>query len=268
MPAALKSLRQAGVEYAESETNASLSSTTAKDVSTDDGSLCLAGQMAYARDGYKEASTAAGVLEECVLASLNCPRGTDYDAYGTSCVSTERPPAEQATNDAFIVAAGRWADLDVLKNDKAVPACNYQFVPTGTFKLSGMTASIGQLVNVTFRLAPLGSKRAAADACVTSDAAAPLVGVGRYPNCPGTSSKAVSATSTKVGNSKPSAVVLPKLVNLARPACSEGQYSMVVRVPAIFRSEKCFNIGVQLADGTTRRAVVAISARKAAAALP
>uniref|UniRef100_A0A383VBW2 Uncharacterized protein n=1 Tax=Tetradesmus obliquus TaxID=3088 RepID=A0A383VBW2_TETOB len=27
-----------------------------------------------------------------------------------------------------------------------VPACNYQFVPTGTFKLSGMTASIAQLL--------------------------------------------------------------------------------------------------------------------------
>lgn len=40
---------------------------------------------------------------------------------------------------------------------------------------------------------------------------------------------------------------------------------MAVRVPSVFRSEKCFNIGVQMADGTTWRAVVAVAALKAAA---
>lgn len=72
--------------------------------------------------GYKAANTTARVLEKCVLANLVCPPGTDYDAYGTSCVSSQPPVVEQVTDDGFSVVAGRWAVLDVLKNDKAAAA--------------------------------------------------------------------------------------------------------------------------------------------------
>ncbi|WIA19215.1 hypothetical protein OEZ85_003856 [Tetradesmus obliquus] len=401
MPTIVKVLQQAGVGYAESETKASLSSAVVKDGSTVQGSLCAAGQQAYEPSGpcyacppwqynpvaggkclncsipntestptrtgcscltgYKEARTAAGLLEKCVLANLTCPPGTDYDAQGTACVSIASPTAEQAVDDNFTVVAGRWAVLDVLKNDKTVggglielapglnagqvtvaggrirylpragslgissfnytyvaksgarstamvtvnitagscspnmcglnratgdcdaatgrcncpvgsrleatfwvnpsvsarnltpevPACSYQFTPTGTFKLLGMTAQIGQPVNVGFKLAKPGTVRAAAAACITLDAAAPLVGVGNYPNCP------VSSSTTII---HPSAVVKPQLINLARPTCIDGEYSVTVKVPNNFKSKKCFNIGVRLADGTTKRSVIALKA--------
>lgn len=45
--------------------------------------------------------------------------------------------AEQATNDAFIVAAGQWADLDVLKIDKAVS--NRAGAGSGTIELASLT---------------------------------------------------------------------------------------------------------------------------------
>uniref|UniRef100_A0A383VD75 Uncharacterized protein n=1 Tax=Tetradesmus obliquus TaxID=3088 RepID=A0A383VD75_TETOB len=142
-----------------------------------------------------------------------------------------------------------------------VPACTYQFIPTGTFKLSGMAAKVNDLVNVTFRLAPPSSMCSTAAACITLDAAAPLVGVGNYPNCPAAVKRMTAASSAT-----PSAAVLPKLINIAKPACVDGEYSVLVKVPYNFRTKKCFNIGVKLADGTTRRAIVAITARKAAAA--
>jgi hypothetical protein len=111
-----------------------------------------------------------------------------------------------------------------------------------------MTASIGQLLNVTFTLAMPGSLRAAAGACVTADAAAPLVGVGNYPNCPGSRASAASVVNT-------ASAALPKLINLVRPSCTAGQYNAMVRVPNAFRAKKCFSIGVQLADGTTKRSI-------------
>uniref|UniRef100_A0A383VR73 Uncharacterized protein n=1 Tax=Tetradesmus obliquus TaxID=3088 RepID=A0A383VR73_TETOB len=139
-----------------------------------------------------------------------------------------------------------------------VPACSYAFTPTGTFKLSGMSARPGQLVNVSFQLATPSSSRAAAAACITLDAAAPLVGLGRYPNCLG------SSTSTAASIIDTAATALPQVTNPMRPACTDGQYSVMVKVPSSFRSQKCFNIFVQLADGTTRRAIVSIVADKAA----
>jgi hypothetical protein len=116
-----------------------------------------------------------------------------------------------------------------------------------------MTASIGQLVNVTFRLAQSTNRRAAASACITLDAAAPLVGVGNYPTCPLSRKSAASTVDT-------SAVALPQLINLVRPACIDGQYSVMIKVLNRFKSKKCFNIGVQLADGTTKRSIISITA--------
>uniref|UniRef100_A0A383VAY0 SRCR domain-containing protein n=1 Tax=Tetradesmus obliquus TaxID=3088 RepID=A0A383VAY0_TETOB len=115
MPTVMKDLQQAGIEYAEPETTASLSSAVVKEgdrpPAGGGGVQCLAGQMAYAPTGpcyrcppwqynpvaggncsnctipntepnlsltacdclpgFNEAKTAAGVLEKCVLASLN-----------------------------------------------------------------------------------------------------------------------------------------------------------------------------------------------------
>jgi hypothetical protein len=120
-----------------------------------------------------------------------------------------------------------------------------------------MTAKVGQLVNVTFRLAQPRAVRAAAAACITLDAAAPLVGVGNYPSCPVAGAKTASLVDT-------SAMVLPQLINLVRPTCVDGEYSVAIKVPNSFRNKRCFNIGVQLADGTTQRAIVMITAVKAA----
>jgi hypothetical protein len=119
-----------------------------------------------------------------------------------------------------------------------------------------MTASIGQLLNVTFTLATPGSLRAAAAACITVDAAAPLVGVGNYPNCPGSSAAAAAAAAPQAGSAS---AVLPKLVNLVRPSCIDGQYSVMVRVPNAFTAKKCFSIGVQLADGTNKRSIITVT---------
>jgi hypothetical protein len=121
-----------------------------------------------------------------------------------------------------------------------------------------MTAAIGQLVNVTFMLEKPSVLRAESAACIALDAAVPLVGVGNFPNCPGSSTSTASMVDT-------SAVVLPRLINLITPTCVDGQYNAVVKMPTAFRTRKCFNIGIQLADGTTPRSIIAITGNRAGA---
>jgi hypothetical protein len=117
-----------------------------------------------------------------------------------------------------------------------------------------MTTAIGQLVNVTFMLETPGRVRAAAPACITLDAAVPRVGVGNFPSCPASSATVAAPTVT------PSAVAQPQLINLTKATCVNVQYSALIGVSTAFKTQKCFDIGVRLADGTTPRSIVAITA--------
>ncbi|WIA07906.1 hypothetical protein OEZ85_007385 [Tetradesmus obliquus] len=250
MPTIVKVLQQAGVGYAESETKASLSSAVVKDGSTVQGSLCAAGQQAYEPSGpcyvcppWQYNPVAAGSCSQ-IMCGLNKAAG-DCDAATGRC----NCPIGSRLEPVFAANPS----VPARNVTPEVPACIYDFTPTGTFKLSGMKAKIGQFVNVTFKLAKPSNLRAAAAACITLDAAAPLVGIGNYPNCPLSSVSAASVVNT-------SATALPQLINLMRPACIGGQYSVMVKVPNNFKSKKCFNVGVQLADGTTKRSIIAITA--------
>jgi hypothetical protein len=118
-----------------------------------------------------------------------------------------------------------------------VPACRYRsFTPTGRFSLTGMTASPGGTLDITFTLAPAGD----ASQCAGPDAALlPKV-------------KLIGSSCSK--HAAPAAK--EQQISTAVATCQGGVYAAQVEMPAL---KRCYVVVVTLADGSVKRAAVKVN---------